>query len=115
MDVYYAGYGNACCSSFDALLPDKKGMQFYFTRAMPVNRKSKIIPFGQFPMSLGSDLYGIHYFREYTSLISMYSYPSILSSNPPAQTKPIFLFPSSVILSICFTSSLISPTDIGLE
>ena len=52
MDVYYAGYGNACCSSFDALLPDKKGMQFYFTRAMPVNRKSKIIPFGQFPMSL---------------------------------------------------------------
>lgn len=73
MDVYNAGYGNACCPSFYALLPDKKGMQSYFTRAKPVNRKSKFIPFVQFPMSLGSDLYGIHYFREYTSSISMYS------------------------------------------
>ena len=73
MDVYYAGYGNACCSSFDALLPDKKGMQSYFTRAIPVNRKSKFILFGQFPMSLLSDLNELYHFTEYTSSISMYS------------------------------------------
>lgn len=49
-----------CCST-------KKCPSVLFTHARHVDRKSKIILFGQFPMSLGSGLHDLYCFNEYKS------------------------------------------------